>query len=100
MPRRRRLVGIAALAAAALVVGGFAGSELAGSTRAATSTPVPAFTPALGWTSVETTDHPPAPNPPDPIAWAANVPIDAQDLGQPGRIRRSRISRPTASSSQ
>ena len=39
MPRRRRLVGLAALVAAALLVGGFAGSELAGSTRAATSTP-------------------------------------------------------------
>lgn len=80
MPRRRRVVGVAALVAAALVVGGFAGSELTGSTRAATSAPVPAFTPALGWTTVETTDHPPAPNRSDPIAWAANVPFDARDL--------------------
>jgi len=80
LPRRRRLVGGAALVAAALLVGGFAGSELAGSTRAATSTPVPAFTPEPGWTTVETEDQLPAPNKPDPIAWAANVPFDAQDL--------------------
>jgi hypothetical protein len=64
----------------ALVVGGFAGSEFAGSTRAATSTPVPAFTPTPGWTTVETSDHPPVPNTPDPIAWAANVAFTAQDL--------------------
>jgi hypothetical protein len=83
MPRRRGLVAVVALVAAALVVGGFAGSELAGSTRAATSTPVPALTPALGWTTVETTIGPPSvppPNKPVPVAWTANVPFDAQDL--------------------
>jgi hypothetical protein len=76
----RRLVAAAALVGVALVVGGFAGAEFAGSTRAATSTPVPAFTPALGWTTVETTAPLPAPNPPNPIAWAANLSFDAKDL--------------------
>jgi hypothetical protein len=84
MPRRRRLAGVAALVAAALLVGGFAGSELASSTRAATPTPVPAFTPTVGWTMVQTSVGPPdvpPPNKPVPVAWAANLPFDAQDLG-------------------
>jgi hypothetical protein len=63
----------------ALLVGGFAGAELAGSTQAATSTPVPAFTPALGWNTAETNVRLPAPNKSDPVAWAANVPFEPQD---------------------
>lgn len=73
MPRRRRLVGVVALVAAALLVGGFAGAEFAGSTRAATSTPVPAFTPAVGWNTVETNTS--GTN----LAWAANIPFEPQD---------------------
>lgn len=77
----RRLVAAAALVGVALVVGGFAGAEFAGSTRAATSTPVPAFTPALGWNTVETNIQRPAPNTPVPVAWAANVPLGPRDVG-------------------
>jgi hypothetical protein len=80
MPRRR-LVAATALVGVALVVGAFAGAEFAGSTGAATSTPVPAFTPALGWNTVETNIQRPAPNTPVPVAWAANVPFGPQDLG-------------------
>lgn len=81
---RRGLVATVALVGLALVAGGFAGSEFAGSTRAATSTPVPAFTPALGWNTVETNVGPPdvpSPNKPVPVAWAANVPFGPQDVG-------------------
>jgi hypothetical protein len=77
----RRLVAAAALVGTALVVGGFAGAEFAGSTRAATSAPVPAFTPAVGWNTVETNVQRPAPNKAVPVAWAANVPLNAQDVG-------------------
>jgi hypothetical protein len=69
----RRLVAAAALVGVALVVGGIAGAEFAGSTRAATSTPVPAFTPAIGWNTVETNTS--GTN----LAWAANVPFEPQD---------------------
>jgi hypothetical protein len=79
-PRRGRLVGGGALVAAALVLAGFAGSELAGPSRAA-STPVPAFTPAIGWNTVETNNRASCPSCPDKldVAWAANVPFSPQD---------------------
>jgi hypothetical protein len=76
---RRRLVATMALVGLALVVGGFAGSELAGSTRAATSTPVPAFTPAIGWNIVETNNRRLGVAPALDLAWAANIPFAPQD---------------------
>ena len=78
---RSRFIAAAALVGVALIVGGFAGAELAGPTRAATSTPVPAFTPAMGWNIVETNNRKACPSCPDKLdlAWAANVPFAPQD---------------------
>lgn len=73
MPRRRRFVGVAALVAAALLVGGFAGAELAGPSRGATSTPVTSFQPALGWNTLETNVLSDSRQP--EVLLAANVPF-------------------------
>ena len=78
---RRRLVATAALVGLALVVGGFAGAELAGPSRGATSTPVTSFDPALGWNTFETNvlADPTQPE----VLWAANVPFKPESLETP-----------------
>jgi hypothetical protein len=77
---RRRLVATAVLVGLALVVGGFAGAELAGPSRGATSTPVPTFTPAVGWNTFETNT---VPDPHLQVVWAANVPFKPESLETP-----------------
>jgi len=77
----RRLLATAALVGVALLVGGAAGAEFAAPSRGATSTPVPAFTPATGWNIVETNNRQSCSSCPDKLdlAWAANVPFAPQD---------------------
>ncbi len=76
--RRRGIARVGALVVAGLLVGGFAGIELAGTSRGATSTPVPTFTPTIGWNTVETNNREAGTDQLD-LAWAANVPFAPQD---------------------
>lgn len=74
----RRLVLAVGVVAAALVVGGVAGSVLASPSKAST-TPVPAFQPTLGWNTFEANVG----DAPLPVAYAANVAFQAPDTSGP-----------------
>ena len=73
---RRSALSLAVIAAA-LVVGGFAGSVLAGPSSGATTPVVPAFQPTLGWNTFEANVG----DAPLPVAYAANVTFTAPDTG-------------------
>jgi hypothetical protein len=82
--RSRRVWRLTAVAAAALVLvgvaGGFVGAAIShSSARAATPSPVLAFTPAKGWNSV-VTPLPAKLQPNNEVTWASNVPFQGDDL--------------------